>query len=313
MAAELKNFYWARPDRREVVESSDFCCRILVSPYNRRITICEFDLARDDGAVEMIRTLADRAAAEGLDKIWLKTGAGWERALTDAGMRLEATIPGYYRGEEPALVYAMYLSARRQTPSNPAGADLIKKLVAGPGAGGEKRGLPAGITLQWGGAEHCQDLAGLYGRVYATYPFPVYDPDYVKYTIEHDVCYLTARYDGELVAAASAEINCPEKNAEMTDFATLPEWRGRGLAGCLLARLESRHAKEGLRCFYTIARSGSVGMNKVFAGAGYTFHGVLLNNCDIGGGFEDMNVWSKLIGPAAAPDPDEPLLPCGYG
>jgi len=300
VAAEIKNFYRARPDRREVVEGCDFSCRVLVSPYNRRITICEFDLARDDGAGEMVRTLAERAIAEGLDKIWLKTGSKWRRALAGAGMRLEATIPGYYRGEEPALVYAMYLSARRQTPSNPAGMDLVKKLVDAPGAGGGERDLPAGITLQWGGAEHCLELAGLYGGVYATYPFPVFDPGYVRYTMEHDVCYLTAWHGGELVAAASAEINRREKNAEMTDFATLSEWRGRGLAGCLLARLESRLAGEGFRCLYTIARSGSVGMNKVFAGAGYAFHGVLVNNCNIGGGFEDMNVWVKLINPAAA-------------
>jgi hypothetical protein len=36
-------------------------------------------------------------------------------------------------------------------------------------------------------------------------------------------------------------------------------------------------------------------MNKVFAGAGYGFSGVLINNCNISGDFEDMNVWFKII------------------
>lgn len=288
-----------RPDRREVVEGRDFNCRVLVSPYNRRITVYEFNLLRDDGAGEMVRALAGKAAAHGLDKIWLKSQSRWKDAFSNSGMKLEATIPGYYKGKEPALIYTMYLSARRQTPSNGKGADLVRKLASGPKAGAGKRALPAGITLKWGEAGHCPSLARLYGRVYATYPFPVFDPGYLKYTMDHDVYYITAWHNEELVAAASAEINRPEENAEMTDFATLPGWRGRGLASFLLARLESRLKREGLRCLYTIARSSSAGMNKVFASAGYDFHGVLVNNCNIGGGFEDMNVWSKILDPAA--------------
>jgi len=150
--------------------------------------------------------------------------------------------------------------------------------------------LPAGITIEYAQPEHCEDLARLFSKVFPTYPFPVSDPGYLKHTMDNGTCYITAWHNGELIAASSAETDRQQKNAEMTDFATLPIWRGHGLASCLLAQLESRLESEGYRCLYTIARSSSIGMNKVFAGAGYGFNGVLVNNCNISGDFEDMNV-----------------------
>lgn len=295
MAVEIKNVEQTGQDHWAVIEGRDFSNRILVSPYNRRITVYEFDLVRDHGAGEMVQVLVEKAKAHGLDKIWLKSGTKWKHAFLSAGMKLEASIPGYYKGEEPALIFAMYLSTKRQTPSNSRGSDLVKKLISGFKTGTGKRMLPAAITLKWGQPEHCPALARLYSKVFPTYPFPVSDPDYLKHTMDNGTCYIMAWHNEELIAAASAEINRPQKNAEMTDFATLPMWRGYGLASCLLAQLESRLKSEGYRCLYTIARSSSAGMNKVFAGAGYSFSGVLINNCNIGGGFEDMNVWSKIL------------------
>lgn len=272
-----------------------FNCHILVSPFNRRITVYRFNLTRHDGAEEMVRVLMEKARAQGLDKIWLKSVTRWENAFLDSGMKLEASIPGYYKGEEPALIFAKYLSARRQTPSNSRSIELVEKLIFDLKTKTEKRILPAGITPKWAQREHCADLARLFSRVFPTYPFPVGDPDYIKHTMDNGVCYITARHNGKLVAASSAEINRPQKNAEMTDFATLPVWRGHGLANFLLSQMESRLKDEGYRCLYTIARSSSIGMNKVFAGAGYGFNGVLINNCNISGDFEDMNVWSKIL------------------
>lgn len=287
-----KDFVQAVRDRWEDVEGNHFSCRILISPYNRRITVYEFNLAGLDGAVEMVRVLEGKAASNGLDKIWLKSEEEWAAALLKAGMKPEAKIPGYYRGRKPALVASRYLSSSRQTPSGTRAGST--RFVPGTKRLPGDRALPAGLRLDWGRSEHCTALARLYERVFKTYPFPVFDPGYLAYTMNHDVCYLLAWYEGEPVAAASAEINRKDQNAEMTDFATLPQWRGHGLAYCLLERLESQLKSEGIRCLYTIARSSSAGMNKVFFNAGYAYRGVLLNNCNIAGGFEDMNVWSKV-------------------
>lgn len=295
MAAKTKDLAQPGWDRWEVITGCCFSCYILISPFNRRITVYRFDLLRDYGAEEMVQALAENAKAHGLDKIWLKSAARWKNAFLSAGMKLEASIPGYYNGEETALVFARYLSAGRQTPSNSKAIVLTEELISGIKTENGKRMLPAGITSIWAKREHSADLARLYSRVFPTYPFPVFDPGYIKHTMDSGTCYITAWHDGELVAASSAETNWPQKNAEMTDFATLPVWRGHGLASCLLSQMESRLDSEGYRCLYTIARSSSIGMNKVFAGAGFSFNGVLINNCNIGGDFEDMNVWSKML------------------
>jgi len=284
----------AGTDRWEAIEGHGFRCRILISPYNRRITVYDFNLALDEGASEMVQTLSKKAAVQGFDKIWLKSRPKWAYSFFDTGVKLEAIIPGYFTGQEPALVFSRYLSAERQTPSNSKNLDQVKKLVLACKVGAGQRPLPAGITLKWGQPEHCRLLAKLYSRVFTTYPFPIFDPDYLKYTMEHDVRYITAWHNQKLVAAASAEMNLAEKNAEVTDFATVPEWRGYGLASCLLNHLELRLKSDSIRCLYTIARSSSTGMNKVFADNGYEYCGVLVKNCNINGDFEDMNVWSKI-------------------
>jgi len=226
-----------RQDRWETLQEPGFNCRVLISPYNLRITVDEFLLVKEENAVEMVRALEKKAAASGLDKIWLKSPAKWKHAFTAAGMSLEATIPGYYLGRETALVFSKYLSAKRKTPS-------LNKRVKPPvlssvsGKAKNKRELPQGIQLKWGRKEDSRILADLYHNTFPTYPFPVSDPAYLEYSMRQNVIYITAWFGDELVAAASAEINSRMKNAEMTDFATIPGWRGHGLAGCLLGKLE---------------------------------------------------------------------------
>lgn len=296
MAVKVKNIDEViSQDRWEVIAGHDFNCRMLISPFNRRITIYEFDLTLERGAAEMLQVLSQKACAHGLDKIWLKTCPEWRHAFQNTGMQMEASIPGYYQGEETALIFALYLSEQRQTPSCGRNGITANKLVSGLQEGTVKNSLPDGITLQWGQVEHCPVLARLYSKVFPTYPFPVFDPGYLKQTMDNDTYYIMAWNNDSLIAAASAETNRTQKNAELTDFATLPKWRGYGLASSLLAQLEFRLDTEEFRCLYTIARSSSPGMNKVFASAGYSYRGVLINNCNIGGGLEDMNVWSKTL------------------
>ncbi|NLJ77017.1 MAG: putative beta-lysine N-acetyltransferase [Peptococcaceae bacterium] len=283
------------PDCWETIAGKDFDCRILLSPFNRRLTVDTFNLFQARGAEEMMKVLIEKALAKGLDKIWLKSIAKWGKDLLATGMKLEASIPGFYKGKEEALVLARFLSNRRKTPSNSKGITLVEIISSNLTPETTKRDLPAGVSLKWAQQEHCQDLAGLFSKVFSTYPFPVFDPDYIRRTMNNGTSYIMAWHNNKLVAASATELKREEKNAEMTDFATLPMWRGQGLANCLLDQMESRLKYKGYRCLYTIARSSSIGMNKVFAGAGYSFNGVLINNCNISGDFEDMHVWSKIL------------------
>ena len=53
--------------------------------------------------------------------------------------------------------------------------------------------------------------------------------------------------------------------------------------------------RKGFSTTYTIARSLSLGMNLTFAKGGYSFAGTLVNNTQISGQIESMNVWYKHL------------------
>ena len=297
MTINIRNIVQNSQDRWEYMAGQGFQCNLLISPYNKRITVYDFSPTLYNGAEEMIQIVTEKALEYELDKIWLKTRAKWEAEfLSNGKVKLEASIPGYYSDNETALVLAKYLSVQRETPSKASNKNHAIKLVYNNILGRTHRpSIPPGIVLSQGQAANCRDLALLYSKVFATYPFPIFNSDFLKLTMEQNVYYILAWYNEEVVAAASAEINTLDKNAEVTDFAVLPKWRGKGLASCLLDHMEGVLKDKGINCLYTIARSSSIGMNKVFANFGYGFRGLLVNNCNIAGGFEDMNVWSKTI------------------
>ncbi|MEJ2700770.1 MAG: putative beta-lysine N-acetyltransferase [Desulfuromonadales bacterium] len=138
-------------------------------------------------------------------------------------------------------------------------------------------------------------MAELYRQVFATYPFPIHDPAYLRRTMAENVAYFGIWDGGRLVALSSAEMCTASRSAEMTDFATLPEYRGSGLASFLLQKMEEEMPERGVRTAYTIARAVSFGMNITFARQGYRFGGTLTNNTNISGDLESMNVWYKPL------------------
>ncbi len=53
--------------------------------------------------------------------------------------------------------------------------------------------------------------------------------------------------------------------------------------------------KRGIKTSYSIARAVSYGMNITFAKHGYIYSGTLVNNTNIAGSIESMNVWHKIL------------------
>ncbi len=139
------------------------------------------------------------------------------------------------------------------------------------------------------------NLVDLYKNVFDSYPFPIFDEDYIKSTMESHIKYFGVYDESELIAASSAEMDLTSQNCEMTDFATNPKYRGRGLATILLSKMEEAVKKLSIKTLYTIARSHSAGMNITFSKLGYEFSGTLIKNTNIAGNIESMNVWYKHI------------------
>lgn len=106
---------------------------------------------------------------------------------------------------------------------------------------------------------------------------------------------MLAEYNNEIVSASSADLNHEFLNAEITDCATHPEHRGKGLLSELVYELENALRDRSYHVLYSIARAISPGVNIVFSKHGYTYSGRQVNNSNIMGKFEDMNIWVKNI------------------
>jgi putative beta-lysine N-acetyltransferase len=274
------------------IDGDGFHANVVISPLNQRIQVLGFE-ARD--AEALVGSLIKGARAAGFGKVFLKAPLHQRAGFEQAGMTAEATINGYFAGQ-PAVVMSLFLDRERlQRPragEEEAILDAIKARPADPSV----PKLPGDLQMRRARPDDADELAELYRTVFASYPFPITEPEYLISTMKSHVVYRIVRNgEGAVVAAASAETDDRHRNAEMTDFATLPDQRGLGLAQHILAALEHDMAERAILNLYTIARARSAGMSRVFYNRGYEWTGTLVNNCHISGEFEDMHVWCKSL------------------
>jgi putative beta-lysine N-acetyltransferase len=235
------------------------------------------------------------AMLHGYSKVFIKIPGDAKSPFAEAGYRIEAAIPGFYNGREDGLFMARYYHPERLIDQ---AADRVQAVLEAA----REKATASAPTTTWedldcrlATAADCEQMAELYRQVFASYPFPIHDPAYLTETMAEKVIY-AGIWDGDrLLALASAELDQAGANAEMTDFATHPDCRGRGLANLLLRDLEGLTAEVGIRTWYTIARATSFGMNITFAKNGYEYGGTLVKNTQISGGLESMNVWYKHL------------------
>ncbi len=156
---------------------------------------------------------------------------------------------------------------------------------------------PSPYEIRIATLDDVQEMSAVYQRVFPSYPFPITEAGYLAETMASHVVYFVAVKDGKIGALSSAEMDRQGRNVEMTDFATLPEHLGQGLAVQLLWQMEREMPGYDMHTAYTIARALSPGMNITFAKMGYCFAGTLVNNTDISGQIESMNIWYKQLVP----------------
>lgn len=258
-------------------------------PDNNRIYLMKLDPA---DLPKLSAQLDALAAKNGYTKIFAKVPSPYASAFTAGGYRQEGSIPLFYNGETAATFLGKFIDPRREIAPQ---RDEIERIIALAQTrhGTAVKTLPEGYVLRPAVEADAEELAALYRQVFASYPFPVHDPDYLIQTMRSHVCYFVAEKDGRIAAAASGETDKKNRNAEMTDFATHPDHLGNGLAVHLLKFMEPDMAKRGIVTLYTIARAVSPGMNITFAKCGYTFGGTLINNTQISGAIESMNLWYR--------------------
>ncbi len=262
---------------------------------NQRIYVMDWQVNPDGSAAAAFRMEAQR---HGYSKVIAKVPASFSSLFLDDGYTKEAEIPGFFQGMEDAVFLSLFLESSRQQ-LEPDTKLRMEDVLATARAKPVDPPSALGTSYDW---KRCspsmaEDIAAVYGSVFATYPFPITDPAYVEKTMNEQSVWYYAVLDleGKIAALAAAEFNPRAMAVEMTDFATVPKHRGQGLAQFLLRQMENEVANQGVKTAFTIARAVSYGMNSTFHRLGYTYGGTLVNNTNIAGQMESMNIWWKSL------------------
>jgi len=258
---------------------------------NNRIYLIKLGKGDCPGILGDLRRIAEEHA---YTKIFCKVPEWAAPVFFADGFLTEAIIPGFYQGEDAAFFLAKFLDSDRlmllENQNLKELSDLLKSSHVR-----EKAYANDSFPVKQLGVADVEQITTLYRKVFQSYPFPIFNREYILHTMEENVRYFGIAKNGKLLAVASAEIDEKGKNAEMTDFATDPEFRGKKLGQVLLTKMEKEMQAMQIKTLYTIARLRSVPMNKVFLKHQYQYAGTLLRNTNISGSIESMNVYYKKL------------------
>ena len=203
----------------------------------------------------------------------------------------EACLSGFFAGTD-AQVLAAFLDPERAVASNDAELTAIRS--AAEARSPAPAPLAEGYQARSAQADDLDLLIDLLRRTFPDYPTPI-DPDYLGPRLAEGSSLFEIIDDaqGQPVAIISAEVDLTNRNAEISDCATLPAHRGRGLMRHLITRAEQAATARGVTACYTLARACEPGVNHAFAGCGYRYTGRLVNNCRMPTGWETMNAWCR--------------------
>lgn len=257
---------------------------------NDRVYLMKIGKRDIDKTLDYIESLVQN---NGYTKIFAKVPVCIAGNFLKRGYIQEAFIPNLYKGREGGCFLARFVNKNRGIVEE---KEEIESIIAV--SKGKMKTLPnrepvEGFVIEELKTDDAEEMAVLYEKVFKSYPFPIFKPEYLVKTMQENIIYFGIREKGRLVALSSSEIDYENLNAEMTDFATLESHRGKGLSLLLLQKMEDKMRQLGIKTAYTIARSLSYGMNITFARGGYEFGNTLINNTNIFGRIESMNVWHK--------------------
>lgn len=289
------------------ITGEGFEATVFLDQHSQRIRILRYRATNFENLILKVRWLAE---ANGFDKIiCMATHDDWQNFLR-FGYVLEAVVKYFHAGADAFVVSKFRSQVRLTSSALMEEVLLIEKLMShSPGSSGG-RPLPEGHEVRPARREDIRELIGLYAEIFESYPSPLLHESYLQTVFESGTIFAVCTAGGCIVGAASAELHHDDRAAELTDCATRRQSRGLGLMTHLLRHLEEELARREYVCAYTMARAKSYGMNNVFWHLGYEFMGRLVNNCDIYGAYEDMNIWVRDLREerhsARTPPPPEP-------
>jgi beta-lysine N6-acetyltransferase len=264
---------------------------IQYGKINNRVFLLKYDPVDNHKVLPEL----DRLVKEGgYSKIVTKIHTGDLPDFILNGYKVEAYIPKFYNGKTDCVMASKFFDKNRgKSPEK-----LLKTFSSLiDSVNGQSKVMELnGFTVKKLVEADAVPITEILKRVFETYPFPVHKPEYILKTMRsRSAVYFGIWDNGNLIGVSTAETDFSNENAEMTDFAVLPEFRGKNLASHLLEFMEREMKNEGIKTVYTIARLAEPGMNKTFLKAGYKYSGTLVNNTNIAGSIESMNIFYKHL------------------
>lgn len=264
--------------------------KIQHGKLNDRIYLMKLD---EQDADEILEKLATLAQINKYSKLFCKIPKNLAPIFFADGYILEAFIPKFYNNNEDVFFVSKFLNADRLLNLEKNQLSGLSQLLSKKPK--IKKIKTTGFIIRILNDSDVEQITSIYHKVFKSYPFPIHDPVYIRKTMKDNVLYFGAEKDGKLVALASSEMDLKGKNAEMTDFATLPAYAGNSIATILLNAMEIEMKNRRFKTLYTIARLNSIPMNLTFLRLNYQYSGTLIKNTNISGEIESMNVLYKHI------------------
>ncbi len=261
--------------------------------HNDRIYLMK--LAEQDVEI-ILDELVTLAEANKYAKLFCKVPKNIAPLFYANGFILEAYIPKFHKNKDDVFFVSKFLNSDRLLSIEKDALSEFNQLLSEDLSLKSKlKKDTSGYSVRKLNKSDVDQMVQIYLEVFKSYPFPIHNPDYILQTMDEDVHYFGVEKDGKLVALSSSEVDPVEKNAEMTDFATVQNHGGKSLASLLLKEMEGEMEKQGVKTLYTIARLNSIPMNKTFLRFNYEYSGTLINNTNISGRIESMNILYKHL------------------
>ena len=264
--------------------------KIYVDYANKRIKIIDLE----NITVKNIKRIIHFSSKQHLGKVICICDSKTVEIFTEAGFEVEGKIDGFFKGQD-GFYLSYFISSDRKICSNFSKKELLVKQCLAVKNTFTRRSENSKYSIRNANETDIKEMVKLFSTVFSTYPSPVYDEEFIKKTMEENVLYKVAVYEGKIIGIASADMDKENLNAEMTDCATYPDYRGKGVLSNIIYSLELDLRNKGFITLYSIARAINPSINYVLSKQNYKYTGRLINNCNICGTFEDMNIWVKNI------------------
>lgn len=263
--------------------------KVFVDYSNERLKILDYEDITED----IIMTIADFAKSEKLGKIITNCRVKLIKPFRNCNFKIEGIINGFFKGENAHCV-SLFLDREREVSIHKDQEDaIIHQCVIENKTSSKVRKHK--FLIRNAEVSDIPQMIQIFKTVFKTYPTPVFSSSYLQSVINKQILFKVAVDEGKIISIASADMDKNNLNAEITDCATYPEYRGMGIIPNLIKYLEHDLQQDGFLTLYSLSRAINTGINKTFSKLDYRYCGRLVNNCHICGNFEDMNIWVKKL------------------